>query len=601
VTPKLHPARPGSPWRAVAIAAVSSLGAVGALSAPRLGIPAVVAVAIAGGAAALTVLCLPSFSTRRASVLVLGVGALGALRHAALPSSDSHLVVFWAMATLVALVLVDRADAESTPALVGAPPLAPRVSEAARAAVAIGAVVAMLSVAVVPTLTRELGRQEWLGKIPTLGDVQNSPGSLRASHELDMTNRPRLTDTVVFTVDAERPDFWRGEVFDVWNGVGTWSRSDDSYVTLARSDGTVPLVLDPYDVGAQRGEEMQQTFYLESRFSQLIFAAPSAVEVNTDLVLVGRPDGTAGVLRGLGQGAVYTVTSKNLKPTADVLRAADATPLPAPVRTRYAQVPLASERVRALAESITRDAATTYDKIRAIEAWLGANTEYSLDAPLSPKGVDVVDHFLFDSRLGWCEQVASSLVVLARSVGIPARLATGFVPGERDGLAGRFVVRENDAHAWTEVFFPGVGWQGFDPTASVPLAGDAPTNGSWFDWARDHVATFALVLGGIVLAVGAAPDLIARARRRVRRRNSWPARALVRLEKVGRASGRPRQPAEGPGEYARVLAAGIGDERLVAVGAVIDRDAFSGSGTSEDARAHADAVLSELTGRPRRE
>ncbi len=601
MTPKPHPARPGSPWRPVAVAVVAALGAVGALSAPRLDIPVIAAIVIAGGAGALAVLTLPSFSTRRASVLVLGVGALGALRHAALPSSDSHLIVFWAMATLVALVLVDRADAESTPALVGAPPLAPRVSEATRAAVAIGAVVVLLSVAVVPTLTRELGRQEWLGKIPTLGDVQNSPGSLRASRELDMTNRPRLTDTVVFTVEADRPDFWRGEVFDVWDGVGTWSRSDDSYVTLARSGGAVPLILDSYDVGAQRGEEMRQTFYMESRFSQLIFAAPSAVEVHTDLVLVGRPDGTAGVLRGLGQGAVYTVTSRNLKPTAEVLRAADATALPEPLRTRYAEMPVTSERVRALAESITRDAPTTYDKIRAIESWLGVNTEYSLDAPLSPKGVDVVDHFLFDSKLGWCEQVASSLVVLARSVGIPARLATGFVPGERDGLGGRFVVRENDAHAWTEVFFPGVGWQGFDPTASVPLAGEAPTNGSWFDWARDHVATFALVLGAIVLGVGAAPDFIARARRRVRRRHSWPARALVRLEKLGRASGRPRQPAEGPGEYARVLAAGMGDDRLVAVGAAIDRDAFSEAGTTEAARTGADDVLAELAGRPRRE
>ena len=110
--------------------------------------------------------------------------------------------------------------------------------------------------------------------------------------------------------------------------------------------------------------------------------------------------------------------------------------------------------------------------MRAIESWLGANTKYSLNAPLSPSNVDVVDDFLFRSRVGWCEQIASSLVVLARSAGIPARLVTGFVPGSRDALTGRFVVRERDAHAWAEIYFPGIGWQGFDPTASVPLAGD---------------------------------------------------------------------------------------------------------------------------------
>ena len=77
--------------------------------------------------------------------------------------------------------------------------------------------------------------------------------------------------------------------------------------------------------------------------------------------------------------------------------------------------------------------------------------------------------------------------MLARSVGIPARLATGFVPGEKDGLSGRFVVRERDAHVWTEVYFPGVGWQGFDPTASVPLAGEAGAARSWMENAwRTH-------------------------------------------------------------------------------------------------------------------
>ena len=142
----------------------------------------------------------------------------------------------------------------------------------------------------------------------------------------------------------------------------------------------------------------------------------------------------------------------------------------------------------------------------AIEDWMGAHTEYSLNAPLSPPGVDVVDDFLFRSKLGWCEQIASSLVVLARSVGIPARLATGFAPGERDALTGRFVVRERDAHAWAEIYFAGIGWQGFDPTASVPLAGDKPASGSWMQRVRDHALAFGIAAALLVLLTFAAPE-----------------------------------------------------------------------------------------------
>ena len=148
---------------------------------------------------------------------------------------------------------------------------------------------------------------------------------------------------------------------------------------------------------------------------------------------------------------------------------------------------------------------------------------------------------------------------MARSVGIPARLTTGFVPGERDALTGRFVVREKDAHAWAEIYFGGIGWQGFDPTASVPLAGDAKPGGSWLTDARRHIVPIAIGLGVLILIlVGAAPELLARLRRRQVRRASWSARTQDRLERIGRKAGRARRPAETPREYAHALA-----ERLV--------------------------------------
>jgi transglutaminase-like putative cysteine protease len=587
-----EPAAVGSPWRAVAAMSAIALGAIGAAAAPRLGLPTVVGALGGGLAAALAVLALPSLPTRRVAVIMLGIAGLGALRHAALPTTDSVLIVLWAGATLLALVLVDRAEAESVPQLGGGTALAPRAAEVVRAGALIGAIVVATAVVVVPTVTDELGRKMWPGVLPSGNDAIAAPGSLRSTPELDMTSRPRLSDRVVFTVDAPRPDFWRGEVYDQWSG-RAWTRSDGGRDALPRDDDSSQLLLDRFDDGAHTGEAMRQTFRIEAGFSEVVFAAPSPVEVQTDRLVLGRADGTAIVVGGLGNDAVYTVTSRSSLPTEAHLRAATG-PVPEDVLQQYAARPIATTRVRALAEKITAGQGTTYDKIRAIEAWLSSHTEYSLDAPLSPKDRDVVDHFLFESRVGWCEQVSSSLAVLARSVGIPARLATGFVPGERDGLSGRFVVRERDAHAWTEIYFPGVGWQGFDPTAAVPLAGEADTSGSWFDDLRRNAPQLALVLVGLCWLAVTAPDFVRRVRTRIAQRTSWAARSYARLERYGRRVGQPRRASETPREYARRIGDAVGEARLELVGDAIDRDGFSARGADPETRAAAEAVLAEL-------
>jgi hypothetical protein len=80
--------------------------------------------------------------------------------------------------------------------------------------------------------------------------------------------------------------------------------------------------------------------------------------------------------------------------------------------------------------------------------------------------MDAVEYFLFEQKRGYCEQFSSSLAVMARSLGIPARIATGYVPGEYNPFTGLHEVRASDAHAWVEVYFPGYGWSTFDPTPS---------------------------------------------------------------------------------------------------------------------------------------
>jgi len=587
--------RRGSPWRVVAAPVAIALAAVGAIAASRIGLPLAVG-AVAGGAAALLgVFALPSLSTRRVVVVLLGLAGLGALRHASYAGSDtSPLLVCWAGATLVALLLVDRTGAEQINALPHGAALARRTGEIVRLSITSAVIVAVAVVALGPTLTNHLGRHVWPGLDPTTGDTQNAPTSLQTSDHLDMTQRPRLSNRVVFTVDAARGEFWRGQTFDTWNGQ-VWTQSDPTVTLLPHDGETTTITPERNDVGALTGPPMRQTFHLQSGFSDVIFGAPSPVSVETDRSVQQRDDGTVSVAEPFGNGATYTVTSRSISSTSASLRAADAFPVPEAVRRQFAAPPHTTERVRNLARRVTASAATTYDKIRALESWLGAHVRYSINAPLSPSGVDVVDDFLFRTRLGWCEQVASSLVVMARSVGIPARLATGFVPGSRDPLSGEFTVRERDAHAWSEIYFPGVGWQPFDPTASVPLAGDAGAGGSWLQTARDHAVEFGLAAAALVLAAMSAPEIFGRfRRRRARRHSSWAARNLGRLERIGRRAGRPRTPDETPREYALALAAHLDDGRLGSVGDTLDTDGFSAGGASPSARAAAEAVLSSL-------
>jgi protein-glutamine gamma-glutamyltransferase len=585
--------------RVVAIPAAIALGAIGAIAADRVHIPMVLGFAGGALAAALTVLALPSLPTRRATVLLLGIGGLGALRHASYTGPDhSILLTLWAAATLVALVLVDRADAEGSPSLRDGRRLQSRSVETVRVVSVITLMVIVAAVLLVPTVTSRLGRHVWPGLTPSINDYANAASSLVTSRQLDMTTRPRLTDKIVFTVDAPRADYWRGETFDAWDGQ-VWTRTDEREASmLARDAGDtmseVPAAFG--DIGATAGNELKQTFHIETAFDNIVFAAPSARSVETDKLLVGRPDGTVAIAssNAFGKGAVYTVVSRSLPTTEADLRAADRQPVPQPIREMYGRTASTSARVRALAEQVTASSPTTYDKVKALEAWMGANMHYSLNAPLSPPGVDVVDNFLFTSREGWCEQIASSLVVLARSVGIPARLVTGFVPGQLDQLTGRYVVRERDAHAWAEIYFPGVGWQGFDPTASVPLAGDAHHTRSWFSAARRNAIPLAIGGIAIVLAFMAAPGLLARVRRRRAQRASWSARTLTSLERVGRKVGRARAPAETPREYAQAIAERTGNTEFEAVGDALDEDAFSAHGAGGDARATAEAVLSSF-------
>ncbi len=590
--PQRHPriVSPRSTWGLVAVACAVALGVSGALAAEGTGHRAVYGAGLGALAALLAVLALPSVPTRTAASLIVVLGGVVVARHARQPGTSLALVVAWAVATLVALVLIDRADLDERPRL-AAGPAPPGVGvETARAVGGLGLAVLLVAALLVPVFGHRPTPPIGEGRLPHLDVLGGSTSVLSGSDHLDTTVRPHLGNEVVFTVTASRPEFWRGETFDVWDG-STWSRSDDHVEALASAADGATVVPPPGSVPGS-GDTLTQTFHIEAPFSEVVFAAAEPIEVSSTRIPVERSaDGTLLMDQPLGQGSSYRVVSQVPDATTATLRAADPAAVPAVITSTYAQPPETTARVKALAASVTAGAPTVYDKVRALEAWMGAHTEYSLNAPTARLGVDVVDDFLFNVRKGWCEQISSSLVVMLRSLGIPAREATGFVPGDRSQLTGEWVVRAKHAHAWAEVYFAGVGWQAFDPTANVPLAGDARAPQSPWSWMGHHLLlAFGLVFGGVLLlAAGAA--LLGAARRRHARTRSWAARRFDELERLGARAGRPRRPSETAPDYAAALGEVLAEPELARVGATIDADAFSPEGAGAGERARAEAVL----------
>jgi len=168
---------------------------------------------------------------------------------------------------------------------------------------------------------------------------------------------------------------------------------------------------------------------------------------------------------GLEEGSTYSVEAMISEATSDDLRQASGE-IPQEVLDRYLGLPdTVTDRTRQLAAEVAAGHDNTYDIARALERYLRENITYNESIPFPPENVDVVDYVLFDSREGYCEYYASAFIVMARSLGIPARMSAGFFPTDEE-VDGGLLYRERNAHAWPEVYFPGYGWIGFEPTAA---------------------------------------------------------------------------------------------------------------------------------------
>lgn len=187
---------------------------------------------------------------------------------------------------------------------------------------------------------------------------------------------------------------------------------------------------------------------------------------------------------GTEQGAPYTVEIVDRGLTPELLR---ATPTSGDPRSAgYTEVPDTEHRddIAAYAQEIAGDAPTRFDAVVALQNHLrsGAGFVYNPDADYRGSS-DTVWDFL-QNKEGYCTQYALSMMVMARSLDIPARIGVGWLPGRPDG-EGSYRVTGQDSHAWPEIYFPSVGWVRFEPTPQVqtgplpsyanPATGSAPS------------------------------------------------------------------------------------------------------------------------------
>ena len=453
---------------------------------------------------------------------------------------------------------------------------------------------------------------------PGAGTV--APADLAFQDRYD-TSRPSPDgDATLLRVLADRPEVWRTQTFDEWDG-RAWGQSQEGKHRRSVSPSLIdprpngiwswdPSVLSDEPEGEHsippsvRTELLRQRFTVEAPYMDVMAAAARPMQVKATPRELYR-DGPEAIRTHppLGRGARYIVVSMRSLLTEEDLRASATRSAPAssapPDADPYLRLPGISDRVRRLASDITAGAPTTYDKAKAVERWMAANVQLETTRQAVPDGADVVDTVLFVNRSGSSDRLATAMAVLLRAEGIPTRLGIGFLPGRRSPFGGDFVVRASDAHAWVEVSFGALGWQRFDPSGRIDEAqrADAPL-------AR-LLRLLRQLAPILAIAVGAAATYVLwrwMVRRRHERSQPWVHRYWTQLVKAGSARGRPRRPSDTPAEYTAALAGSVlPDDRLKDVGAIVTDAAFSGRELPPETTSWAEEGLGEAVRAARRE
>jgi transglutaminase-like putative cysteine protease len=256
--------------------------------------------------------------------------------------------------------------------------------------------------------------------------------------------------------DAEMPPYllselrWRGVALDYFDG-HAWTLSRRRRAPLGRRPAGE---VEPGGIPG-RGHLLTQEVFLEPIGTDTLFAVPRAMRVRAPAGVVLVDDMGALSLPHAASRLEYTVES--------VVGGRVLERLGSAAQGRFLQLPPVAPRIAALAREITRGSTGPAAAARALTEYLRRDFKYTLTLERTTT-LEPLEDFLFARRAGNCEYFASALAVMLRSIGIPARVVTGFQRGEWNPYGEYFLVRMSDAHAWVEAHVAGAGWLTFDPS-----------------------------------------------------------------------------------------------------------------------------------------
>ncbi|HSQ19127.1 MAG TPA: DUF3488 and transglutaminase-like domain-containing protein [Blastocatellia bacterium] len=281
---------------------------------------------------------------------------------------------------------------------------------------------------------------------------------------------------------------WRGVALEDYDG-RAWSLANADHMDRRAVDGQQRnsqegadadarfnriYILDPERANpqsaARKTERLEQMIVLEPLTKDTLFAAQVAFRLRGPFGTIYKDKYTGAFSSPALKGRTSYVVSSDLSvPTEQELRIDAPASSPEAIRRIDLKLPPKLDgRISQLAHEITRNAPTPYDKARAVENYLKTEFQYTLD--LKGTDGDPLAEFLFKTREGHCEYFATAMVIILRTLEIPARVVNGFQMGEFNELNDLYTVRESDAHSWVEAYFPRAdSWIEFDPTPSAGI------------------------------------------------------------------------------------------------------------------------------------
>lgn len=269
--------------------------------------------------------------------------------------------------------------------------------------------------------------------------------------------------------------YLRGMAYDRYDGASWTNQLTHRRALHEIEPMTFAVRQGPQRAAAKGRPAIRQNILLEPLDTAVLFAAPFPEWITGRFLGVqSDPAGALSLSFPSAARMEYSVVSRaNTVLPADLPLQTSA--YPEAFLKHFLQLPGNADRVAALAQTVTRESRTIWEKAQAVEKFLSRTYRYSLDVPASTQ-TQPLDDFLFRRKTGYCEHYATAMVIMLRTLGIPARLVTGFLATEWNEYGNYYLVRQQDAHAWVEVHLPQSGWITMDPT---PAVGEAAADPGW--------------------------------------------------------------------------------------------------------------------------